>query len=567
MRMMLEPRKISLLLVVLYLPLSVLTAQFDIGKPFIQNYTFRDYNAASQNWWAIEDDRGIMYFANGTGVLEFDGENWSLMQSEWLTETRSIAKDEDGTLYVGLGKDLGYLSPGEDGKMKFVSLKDKLPPEEQNFNIVWEVDYWNGNIYYRSTEKLFKWDGEAFTVITAGGNFHVGKVIHGKYIVRVWNVGLCELVDDEIRLLPGGEFFADKRVYVMLPYDDNTVLLGDRDNGKFYLYDYNELTRFPTELDAFVQEAGLYLPGLVLPNGNFAFNMFGGGIYIVDREGKLVMNISKEDGLNDETVTYMYIDSRGILWATTFNGISSINLNSNFTYVDASLGLPSVVFDMEQHNGMLYAGSNNGIYYYNDATKKFLSMEGTFGQTTLSAKHRGRLYYGSGGMGIIEVTGKTFKFVRESKNYDFRVSQIFMSEVDPDRMYVHMQQGGISSLYYDEARGTFIEESFTDQVDPDFGAFMEDSLGNVWTQGLQEGIIVRIEPHIENNKLDFSRSKYVIYDSDNGLPSTPLGFWAIDGILDVISGSDIYGFDAESERFEKKESFYADLFEPNAISF
>ena len=48
---------------------KILFGQEQIGRPMITNYSYQDYDAGAVNWWAIEDDDGIMYFANGDGIL------------------------------------------------------------------------------------------------------------------------------------------------------------------------------------------------------------------------------------------------------------------------------------------------------------------------------------------------------------------------------------------------------------------------------------------------------------------------------------------------------------------
>ena len=75
-----------------------INAQEDLGRPFITNYTYKDYEAGPINWWAIEDNRGIMYFANGRGVLQYDGANWTLIESSNKESARSFAKDDNGVI-------------------------------------------------------------------------------------------------------------------------------------------------------------------------------------------------------------------------------------------------------------------------------------------------------------------------------------------------------------------------------------------------------------------------------------------------------------------------------------
>src|SRR5262245_15189324 len=64
--------------------------------PFITNYHYQDYNADGINWWSVEDDNGVMYFANGKGLLVYDGQHWELIRLPDLIGVRSLVKGRDG---------------------------------------------------------------------------------------------------------------------------------------------------------------------------------------------------------------------------------------------------------------------------------------------------------------------------------------------------------------------------------------------------------------------------------------------------------------------------------------
>jgi hypothetical protein len=51
----------------------------EAGRPFITNYTPKQYGAHPQNYAIVQDQYGVMYFANGNGVLEHDGATWRLI--------------------------------------------------------------------------------------------------------------------------------------------------------------------------------------------------------------------------------------------------------------------------------------------------------------------------------------------------------------------------------------------------------------------------------------------------------------------------------------------------------
>ncbi len=82
-----------------------------------------------------------------------------------------------------------------------------------------------------------------------------------------------------------------------------------------------------------------------LGDGRYILNTFSNGAYLMDHDGKFIQKYTPDNGLQDGAVDYVYNDSRGVLWMTLFNGISSVNLNSNFTALDSNMGLTTnVVF-------------------------------------------------------------------------------------------------------------------------------------------------------------------------------------------------------------------------------
>ena len=158
-----------------------LSAQQQIGRPLITNYKYQDYLADPVNWWVLEDENGIMYFANNNGVLQYDGVNWDLVDTDALT--RSMAKDKDGVIHVGGQGDLGYLATTETGKLEYVSLVDKIPEEHRAFEDVWEIDYYKGRIIYRTEFKLYCWDGENMKITNIGDDDEIRVVTTDKFTV------------------------------------------------------------------------------------------------------------------------------------------------------------------------------------------------------------------------------------------------------------------------------------------------------------------------------------------------------------------------------------------------
>ena len=100
------------------------------GFPVVQNYSPQTYGAHRQNWQIAQAPNGIMYFANGKGLLSFNGEEWELTLMPNRGHVRSLDVDENGTVYVGANNDFGKLvdapSSGERIFQSFLPLIDSI---------------------------------------------------------------------------------------------------------------------------------------------------------------------------------------------------------------------------------------------------------------------------------------------------------------------------------------------------------------------------------------------------------------------------------------------------------
>ena len=72
--------KVTLYIVLLFLPTLVGAVDAELGAPVITNFGPREFGGSTQNWCILQDQRGLIYVGNGRGVLEFDGVNWRLIQ-------------------------------------------------------------------------------------------------------------------------------------------------------------------------------------------------------------------------------------------------------------------------------------------------------------------------------------------------------------------------------------------------------------------------------------------------------------------------------------------------------
>ncbi|MEI7982675.1 MAG: hypothetical protein WCI71_13570, partial [Bacteroidota bacterium] len=69
------------------------------GLPRIWNFSRSQYAGGIQNWSFSESENGLLYFANNSGLLEYDGTHWSLYKSIQAVN-RAVCADSN-RIYVG----------------------------------------------------------------------------------------------------------------------------------------------------------------------------------------------------------------------------------------------------------------------------------------------------------------------------------------------------------------------------------------------------------------------------------------------------------------------------------
>src|SRR6187431_2364780 len=73
--------------------------QAEEGRPSFRNYVPREFALNTQNWAMVQDARGVLYVGTNSGVAEFDGVSWRLIEVGANLLGRSLALAPDGTVF------------------------------------------------------------------------------------------------------------------------------------------------------------------------------------------------------------------------------------------------------------------------------------------------------------------------------------------------------------------------------------------------------------------------------------------------------------------------------------
>ncbi|MCF6184913.1 MAG: SpoIIE family protein phosphatase [Bacteroidales bacterium] len=328
----------------------------------------KEYKAAGPNWAIVKDKRGIMYFANDEGVLEYDGVNWKLIKLK--VTVRSLALDSSGILYVGGDAEFGYIQPDKTGNLYYTSLSDSLDEDIKDFSAINSLFATEKGVYFCSRERIYHYRNNKISVIKLGKgawvSFYINKTIYSGDYYK----GLQKIVNDSVVLCKKGSYYINKDISGMISSGKNEVLISTNLN-ELYFYNtktgdsYKPDSEYFTKLENLLKKDELYINSFKKTETGYLINTKWVGIIITNNNFEIVGHYNKQSGLQDETVIssyYKYGTSVEPVWLGLYNGIARIELNTPIRKIPENMGLSEEVNDIIRFNGELYFASITGVY-------------------------------------------------------------------------------------------------------------------------------------------------------------------------------------------------------------
>lgn len=544
------------------------------GLPFIKNYTYKMYDGNGQNWSIVQDNSGIMYFANagknGKGLgMSYDGVTWNKILSsgnKTFGATRCLVKDKDGVIYYGSVGDFGYYGHDSIGQTRAYSLLKYVPKDKRNFFDTWSAQITEKGIYFQSRERLFRltktgtgnqqqWTSKTWEPAT---HFLYSFYLDGTLYVHEQEVGLLKMVNDSLILIPGSEFLGKTRVQVMLPYHKNATqnnastqkqyLIGAM-NGSLYIFDGKKFMLFKTDADN-ILKSGLIYKGIII-NGNYVLATTGKGVVIINPEGKIQQVINRSSGLQNETIYSVYLDDAGDLWLGLNNGISKVDINSPFTKFGIESGITSSVSDMIRlPDGSLYLGTVNGLLKYDLSTSKFEIVKGVaLNQIFQLLADGNTLLVPTDGLYIIKDDKPIL--IRSSVAGNLQVVPLAISKRYPNILYAGTAFG--ISLFLRDSRAASGWKYLGELPDIKEGiwSFAEKEDGQMWA-GTQGGGTYLITLSLDKNgQPDLSKTEIKVFGKKQGFKTPFLGVFELNHTIYFGADSATYTFNEKQNKFEK----------------
>ena len=330
-----------------------------IGVPYVQNYPKSSYLSGNQNWSIAKDKNGLMYFGNAEGLLTFDGKYWQQYKMPNRQIVRSVATASDGLVYTGSFGEFGYWS-FQNKKLRYTSLINLIPKPYNITDEIWKIYVAGKRVIFQSFSTIYIYENKKVTVVKAPNAFLFLHQVNNRLFAEVLGKGLFELKGRNFVLLAGSEILGNTGVLSILPYKEDSFIIGTGKKGLF-IYDGLDFSPLVSAANSFLKTYQLN-NGVKILDKYYAYGTILNGLIIIDENGKVIQRINKSSGLQNNTILSLYADNEQNLWVGLDNGIDRIELNSPLYFYFDKAGEFGTVYSSLIVKNKIYLGTNQGLF-------------------------------------------------------------------------------------------------------------------------------------------------------------------------------------------------------------
>ncbi len=329
-----------------------------LGTPYVKNYNTHEMGFDKKTWNITQNEEGILYFANGRNILEYDGERWNKIQTPLKQVNRCLFSVTKDSMFIGMDGDYGVLKRSDTGDFNFDSLFSFNKENTGTIEEFWKIHKYKGYHIFQTFRNLYVYDGSLTTKIPAPYRFKWSTMVDKDFYVNDVKYGLFKFSGTNLMPILNEPLINDKIIGVTEMQDQLMVITNTEGlyfvkNGKLEKWDFPETSE--------IAKAQIF-SFLKLRNGDLALGTVSNGVYILDNNGTVKIHLNKRTGLQNNTVLTIFEDVERNLWLGLDFGVDYVKVNSNLTYTFDYLGDFGSTYAAARYKNQLYLGTNQGFY-------------------------------------------------------------------------------------------------------------------------------------------------------------------------------------------------------------
>jgi hypothetical protein len=323
------------------------------GNSFLTHYAPSDERIDYRSMGMVQDDRGLIYFTNKKGVLEFDGKNWQLIATPGAVYTLTLHRNE---VFVGGVFGFGKLvQKGNHRVYQSFSVNDNVFSSAVAND---KVLFCNENkLYILSADKIEK------EVMADASDSFVGLLqVREKVFLKSFQQGLLQWTGDKLEkpqvLLPN-----ESEIIFATTLEKTGEVLMATEAGKIYQLKGQAA---PTELklsdETYVRQNKL-VNGVWVNEKLIALGTLRGGVLLVDPATGITKEIiDYNSGLRDNEIFSLLGDRNEGVWVAHEYGFTRIAPSLPFRSFNHYPGLAGNLLCTYSINSKIYVGTTLGLY-------------------------------------------------------------------------------------------------------------------------------------------------------------------------------------------------------------
>lgn len=515
--------------------------QNTIGLPRVLNFGKSDFHGGPQTWDIAQGENGEMFFGNNEGLLSFNGVYWKLYPLPNKTIMRSLAIGGD-SIFVGGQGELGYFLPDARGYLQYHSLLPLVPERYRQFADVWDIERWNGGIYFRAMDRIFELRNQTIMVYPAVSEWLYLKQVGNRLLAQDKERGLFEFRRDAWVPLKGNSLLKNEILTGQMSPATDTIKLVSLKGNLFALVG-DSLRSLPGAPKGFLK-SDVYA-AMPISDQATVLGTTAEGCVVVNQQGQVIQRLARSEGLQNNNVLCVYLDRNGNIWTGLNLGISCIAYSAAVKYINPNKDNGVAGFSSRIFNQYLYIASSDGAYRVSLKAQPDLSfVKGDFEPIRNSSGQAWRLDEVNQQLLMGHNTGTYLIRDNEARMISPDASWLFlpMSKVAPSPEILAGTYTGLKLL--EDQQGNFRDLGNLKGTYESLRFLAMDNDGRIWASHPYRGIyLLTLAP---------DRKSYAarLFTDKEGLPST-LGnhVFRINNRVIFATEKGPYEFDPAQQRF------------------
>ncbi len=545
------------------------------GNSFLSHYAPTDERIDYRSMGMVQDDRGLIYFTNKKGVLEFDGKNWQLIATPGAVYTLTLHRNQ-----VFVGGVFGFGKLIQHGNHRVYQSLSAAPN-------IFSSAVASDNVLFCNESKLFILSADKIEkeiAADAAGNFAGLLQIQEKVFLKSFEQGLLQWTGEKLQkselALP-----TESEIIFSASFEKSGDALLGTEAGKVYIL---KGAASPVELklsdEGYLRQNKL-VGGVWVNEKLIALGTLRGGVLLVNpTTGATEEIIDYNSGLRDNEIFALLGDRNEGVWIAHEYGFTRIAPSVPFRSFNHYPGLAGNLLCTHAINGQVYVGTTLGLYLLNkevSVQKILVQVQQTsnnqqktkrtlFGFLRKKRKEQGSTTAALPTMAEIKIIKPLGYAYRKVEGIDGKVVQL----IEVNGKLIAAGLGGVheveglkaKSILTEPVRSVFFSTSLQQLLVGTYQEEVKSFLKNAraWKEThlldtLNDYVSYAFEDNLQNIWLCGRTQVHKIETVDgqiSNVESLPVDNTSLDEMVGVAYGNEVYlAASDEFKKFDRKRSF------------